>query len=66
MTTVTWTVTPNLQWIKRPTPPGANLPAGEHVMALQQWWTPSDGSTGEWRDVPQTYWGGPSAEPPAG
>ena len=63
MSAVTWTVTPILQWIKRPTPAGANLPADEHVMALQQWWVSSDGTTGEWRDVPQTYWGGPSAEP---
>ena len=64
MSAVTWTPTPNLQWMKRPTPAGVTLPDGEQVMVLQQWWVPSDGSQGQWRQVPITWWNGPSTEPP--
>jgi hypothetical protein len=38
--------------VKQATPAGVTLPAGENLVVLQQWWTPSDGSAGQWRDVP--------------
>jgi hypothetical protein len=56
MSAVIWTATASLQWMTRQTPAGVVLPPGTREMALQQFWTPSDGSPGEWRDVPIRHW----------
>ncbi len=57
MSSVIWTPTAYIQFMKRPTPAGTVLPPGEQLEVLQQWWLPSDGSGGQWREVPTRWWG---------
>lgn len=57
MSSVIWTPTVNLQWMKRQPPTGTVLPPGEGLIVLEQWWVPSDGSAGEWRELPIRWWG---------
>jgi hypothetical protein len=64
MSTVIWTPTVNFQWMKRPPPTGVTLPQGEYTMVLQQWWIASDGSPGEWRELPIRWFGEVYPNPP--
>jgi len=57
MSTVIWTPTANIQWMKKQPPAGVTLPPGTGEVVLQQWWIPSDGSAGEWREPPLRWWG---------